>query len=83
MAGLKPAFFFLAGISPRFEMLSNTNYPCQSLTRHYQSLTRHYQMDLPGPLLSLCAHGNARFRLPTPGQRSGGPKAIPISRLHV
>ena len=29
-----------------------------------------------GPLLSLCAHGNARFRLQTPGQRSGGPKAI-------
>jgi hypothetical protein len=28
------------------------------------------------PLLSLCAHGNARFRLQTPGQRPGGPKAI-------
>jgi HPt (histidine-containing phosphotransfer) domain-containing protein len=26
--------------------------------------------------LSLCAHGNARFRLQTPGQRPGGPKAI-------
>jgi UDP-GlcNAc:undecaprenyl-phosphate GlcNAc-1-phosphate transferase len=26
--------------------------------------------------LSLCAHGNARFRLPTPGQRPGGPKGI-------
>ena len=46
-----------------------TNYPCQSLTRHYQ-------MDLPGPLLLLCARGNARFRLQTPGQRPGGPKAI-------
>jgi hypothetical protein len=30
----------------------------------------------PGPLLSLCAHGNARFRLKTPGQCPGGPKAI-------
>jgi hypothetical protein len=29
-----------------------------------------------GPLLSLCANGNARFRLHTPGQRPGGPKAI-------
>jgi hypothetical protein len=29
--------------------------------------------------LSLCAHGNARFRLKTPGQRPGGPKAIPIT----
>jgi hypothetical protein len=27
-------------------------------------------------LLSLCAYGNARFRLQTPGQRPGGPKAI-------
>jgi hypothetical protein len=26
--------------------------------------------------LSLCAHGNARFRLHTPGQRPGGAKAI-------
>ena len=26
--------------------------------------------------LSLCAHGNARFRLQTPGQCPGGPKAI-------
>ncbi len=26
--------------------------------------------------MSLCAHGNARFRRPTPGQRPGGPKAI-------
>jgi carboxylesterase len=26
--------------------------------------------------LSLCAHGNARFRVQTPGQRPGGPKAI-------
>jgi hypothetical protein len=26
--------------------------------------------------LSLYAHGNARFRLPTPGHRPGGPKAI-------
>jgi hypothetical protein len=26
--------------------------------------------------LSLCADGNARFRLQTPGQRPGGPKAI-------
>jgi hypothetical protein len=26
--------------------------------------------------LSLCVHGNARFRLQTPGQRPGGPKAI-------
>ena len=25
---------------------------------------------------SLCAHGNARFRLQTPSQRPGGPKAI-------
>jgi hypothetical protein len=29
-----------------------------------------------GPTSSLCAHGNARFRLQTPGQRPGGPKAI-------
>ena len=35
---------------------------------------------LPGPLLSLCAHGNARFRLQTPGQRPGGPKRFPISK---
>ena len=26
--------------------------------------------------MSLCAHGNARFRLQTPGQHPGGPKAI-------
>ena len=32
--------------------------------------------DFRAPLLSLCAHGNARFRLQTPGQRPGGPKAI-------
>jgi hypothetical protein len=29
-----------------------------------------------GPLLALCAHGDARFQLQTPGQRPGGPKAI-------
>jgi hypothetical protein len=29
-----------------------------------------------GPTLSLCAHGNAPFRLQTPGQRPGGSKAI-------
>ena len=32
-----------------------------------------------GPLFPLCAHGNARFRLHTPGQRPGGPKAIFLS----
>jgi hypothetical protein len=29
-----------------------------------------------GPLLSLCAHGNARFRLQTPGQRLRRSKVI-------
>ena len=33
--------------------------------------------DFPAHFLSLCAHGNARFRLQTPGQRPGGPKAVP------
>jgi UDP-glucuronate 4-epimerase len=37
--------------------------------------------------LSLCANGNARFRLQTPGQRPGGPKAIsyqfPISEVDL
>jgi len=33
-----------------------------------------------GPLLSLCAHGNARFRLQTPGQRPEGQKRFPISQ---
>jgi hypothetical protein len=32
-----------------------------------------------GPPLSLCAHGNGRFRLPTPGQRPEGLKRLPIS----
>ena len=40
-----------------------------------------------GPPFALCAHGNARFRLQTPGQRRGGRKAISyqfttVNRLH-
>ena len=32
--------------------------------------------DFRTPLLSLCAHGSARFGLHTPGQRPGEPKVI-------
>jgi hypothetical protein len=31
--------------------------------------------------LSLCAHGNARFQLQTPGQRPGGAKAISFQAI--
>jgi hypothetical protein len=38
--------------------------------------TRTKKVGLPRPLLSLCARGKARFRLPTPAQRPGEPNAI-------
>jgi hypothetical protein len=39
------------------------------------------QISTDPPTLSLCAHGIARFRLQTPGQRPGGQKRFPISSI--
>jgi hypothetical protein len=64
------------GIDPPGETTLDPWHTSVEANKYPLVLRQSPSLTFPGPLLSLCALGNAPFPLQTPGQRPGGPKAI-------